>query len=84
MTVPMAPSMLSATTWRRLRAGTTAALLAAATVAGVGLAVNAPAVSPVAPVPQPTVMAAAPDVPEAAAPDVPQFGAPHAGHGGHR
>ena len=83
MTVPMAPSMLSAAAWRRLRAGTTAVLLVVATAGGVGLAVQAPATSPVAAAPN---AAAAPDggVPHHGAfPDRPGHGGP-GDHSGRR
>jgi hypothetical protein len=73
MTRAIVPSMSSAPAWRRLRASLTAALFVVATTGGVALAVQAPAVSPVAP---PVTVAAAPapgtvDAPPAATDGLP-------------
>lgn len=76
-----APSMLSASAWRRLRTGTTAALLLVATTAAIGLAAQAPAISPVA-TPPSTTTTVAPQAP--VTPLVDLSATPHAHHGGHR
>jgi hypothetical protein len=89
MTRAIAPSMLSAPAWRRLRASLTAALFVVATTGGVALAVQAPAVSPVAPA---VTVAAAPapgtvDTPPAAPngnPTNPDTPGDHGRFGGHR
>jgi hypothetical protein len=82
MTRALVPSMLSAPAWRRLRTSLTAALFVVATTGGIALAVQAPAVSPVAP----AVTVAAAPLPAPSTVDAPRAAAGnpggHAGPGG--
>jgi len=49
MTVAIAPSVVSASAWRRIQTSLTAVLLVVGTGAGIAVAAQAPAVSPVSP-----------------------------------